>query len=292
MKRGMKLSANQGNWNIFNRNKGTEGYCSRNGSINNHKPEEYSKKNKYAKQIKSKCSEDELVSIISLIDSVKNSNMDLNEILPQVTSYIDNKRKQQVQDEVERLLSESRELYRQYLKCEPKRNEFYRNTFYGDLGVLNCMKKYCKHVRIDLLSAETTAQMRDIVWGNYLQFFIFALWKLNEASSLHEDIISEDCGRHRDGHYENLSSSALKEMLEADKRMLRVEEERRQKRKVYESAETQLKEMYPMFEFLKKPDEDTSANEYEKKALELKEEFVKILERFYDEDELVNEGVK
>lgn len=285
------MSAKQSSWTFWDKSRTTKGRHSGDGSINNNQSQKDSGK-EYIKKITSKCSGHELKTISDFVDWAKKTKKDLCAILQQIMDEGDNEKIKKEQNEVDRLLFESREVYSKYLECEPKRNEFYRNAFYGDLGVLNCMKKYCQHIHIELLSAETIEQMRDIVWGNHLQFFIFALEKLNEVSNLYEDSGLEDYGKHWNSYCENPLSSVLKEMLEADKRMLRVEEERKQKRKGYEYAEAQLKEMYPIFEFLKKPDADTSANEYEKKALETKEKFVKILEQFYDKDELNSEGVK
>lgn len=136
----------------------------------------------------------------------------------------------------EKLLKECLLLYNGYLQCEPKKNEFYRQRFFSEGGVVRCMQQYIGLWKNELPSATTLEIMEQILWGGSLQYLEYELRQLNGGMEIKEEPL------YGTDNYKALLTSQgfainvpdLERIRRINRQNLEEEEEKRKKRKIRE----------------------------------------------------------
>lgn len=142
----------------------------------------------------------------------------------------------------EKLLKECLSLYNDYLQCEPKKNEFYRQRFFSEGGVMRCMEQYIGLWKNELPSATTLEIMEQILWGGSLQYLEYELKRLGEAMK-----IKESLPYNMESYRELLTSqgfimdiSNLERIKKINLQNLEEEKEKREKRRIREEIHHRL----------------------------------------------------
>ncbi len=172
------------------------------------------------------------------LDKLMRRMIENDRIMEQKKALDEEKWRERENLNTEKLLKECLSLYNDYLQCEPKKNEFYRQRFFSEGGVVRCMEQYIGLWKNELPSATTLEIMEKILWGGSLQYLEYELSKLNGAMEIKEEPI------YNMDHYRELLTSQgfaidvpdLERIKKINRQNLEEEEEKRKKRKVREEV--------------------------------------------------------